>query len=139
MHLRRAVLLMALVLGVVALVEALVPVPRERRGGEPAVRPQLAEPSPRAGAALRTIRLRYPSPRRVPRLRVAAGAHLVLEVATSTAGLASVARLDLVQAAEPGTPASFDVLIAQPGTYAVAFDPAVGGSAVVGRLAVAAP
>ena len=138
MHLRRAVLLMALVLGVVALVEALVPVPRERRAAEPGIRAPLPAPAPRGGA-LRTLRLRYPSPRRVPRLRVAAGAHLVLEVATSTAGLASVARLDLVQAAEPGTPASFDVLIAQPGTYAVAFDPAVGGSAVVGRLAVAAP
>jgi hypothetical protein len=133
MHLRRAALLMALVLGVVALVEALVPVPRDRgRGGQP-----LAAPAPRAGAPAKTLVVRYPPPKKVPRLRVATGAHVVLEVDSSTAGEASVAGLGLVQTAEPNTPARFDVLATQPGTYSVSFGPATGGSATVGRLVVA--
>ena len=126
---------MALVLGVVALVEALVPVPRERRAtGE---RP--AAPPPRTGPPPKTLEVRYPSPRTIPRLRVATGAHVVVEVTTSAAGEASVAGLGLVQTAEPATPARFDVLANRPGTYGVAFDPAAGGSATVGRLVVAAP
>jgi hypothetical protein len=133
MHLRRAVLLMALVLGVVALVEALVPVPRERRAtGEPAT-PR----APRPSAPLRTLAVRYPAPKRVPRLRAAPGAHVVVEVSTSVAGEASIGGLGLVQPAEPATPARFDVLVGRPGTYAVAFEPAAGRPATVARLVVA--
>jgi hypothetical protein len=135
MHLRRAVLLMALVLGVVALVEALVPVPRERRATGEARPPA----PPRTAAPVRTLTLRYPSPRRVPRLRVATGAHVVLEVATSVAGQASVDGLGLVQPAEPATPARFDVLAARPGNFGITFDTAAGRSARVGRLVVADP
>jgi hypothetical protein len=135
MHLRRAVLLMALVLGVVAIVEAIVPVPRERgTTGEP--RPPAG---PRTTAPVKTLTVRYPSPRRIPRLKVATGAHVVLEVATSAAGQATVSGLDLVQPAEPATPARFDVLAARPGTYGIAFDTAAGRSARVGRLVVAGP
>jgi hypothetical protein len=133
MHLRRAALLMALVLGVAALVEALAPAPRDRgRGAGPPAAPQ-----PRAGAPARTLQVRYPSPRRVPRFRVPAGAHVVVEVDTSVAGEASVPGLGLVQTAEPDTPARFDVLLSQVGAFGISFDPAAGGAATVGRLVVA--
>ena len=133
MHLRRAALLMALVLGVAALVEALAPVPRNRgRTGGP---PTAAQP--RVGAPPRTLEVRYPAPRRIPRFQVAAGAHVVLQVDTSVAGEASVPALGLVQTAEPDTPARFDVLVSQVGAFGVLFDPAAGGSATVGRLVVA--
>jgi hypothetical protein len=133
MHLRRAALLMALVLGVAALVEALAPVPRDRgrSGGPPAA------PQPRAGAPPRTLEVRYPSRRRIPRFQVAAGAHVVVQVDTSVAGEASVPGLGLVQTAEPDTPARFDVLVSRAGAFGISFDPAVGGSATVGRLVVA--
>ena len=133
MHVRRAVLLMALVLAVVALVEALAPVPRERRA-EPQAPPV---PPPRAGATTRTIELRYPLRAALPRTRVTAGAHVVIEVATAAAGEASVGGLGLVQAAEPNSPARFDVLADRPGSYRVDFAPAAGRAAAVGRLVVA--
>jgi hypothetical protein len=135
MHLRRAMLLMALILGAVAVVEAVAPVPRQRT---PTERPPVAAP-PAGVAPVRTLELRYPSAKRVPRIRVAKGAHVVLEVASSQPGEASVAKLGLVQPAEPATPARFDLLAVSPGTYQVAFAPSAGGSARVGSLVVAGP
>jgi hypothetical protein len=134
MHLRRALLLMALVLGVVALVEALVPVPRERAVS----RAPRAPAAPRTAQPARTLTLRYPAPKRPPRLRATAGAHVVLEVATSAAGEARIGALGLVEPAEPATPARFD-LLARAGNYRVAFEPAAGRPATVGRLVVASP
>jgi hypothetical protein len=136
MHLRRAVLLMALVLGVVALVEALVPLPRDR--GRPA-QPRAA-PAPVAAPPVRTIRLRYPPTGRLASVRVATGAHVVIEVDTSTAGQASLAGLGLVQEADSATPGRFDLLATRPGAYDVTFEPAArGGAARLGRLVVGRP
>jgi hypothetical protein len=135
MHLRRALLLMALVVFVVAAVGALVPAPGERSAGRP---PALA-PGPVAGAALRTLELRYPAREEARRLRIATGAHVVVEVSTTQPGEASIAGLGLVQPAEPSTPARFDLLAEQAGTFEVSFHPAVGDPGVVGRLVVASP
>jgi hypothetical protein len=123
MHLRRAVLLMALILLVVAIVSALVPVPRERTAGDA----PRATPGTAATAPVKTLSLRYPPAEEAPRLRVDAGAHVVLQVATSAPGQATVPLLDLVSAAEPDTPARFDLLATEPGRYPVAFQPAAGG------------
>jgi hypothetical protein len=135
MHLRRAVLLMAMVLAVVALAEALVPVPRERRAERR--QPPPPAPPPRAAVDVRTITVRYPARGPIRPVRVAAGTHVVLEVATAAAGEASVAGLGLVQPAEPDSPARFDILADRPGTYTVDFDPAAGRGAAVARLVVA--
>jgi hypothetical protein len=136
MHLRRALLLMALILGVVALVEALVPVPRQRGATQP---PAPAAP-PSEPAPTRTLQVRYPPRAPVPRLRVGTGSHVVLQVSTSTPGEASIPTLGLVQAAEPATPAPFDLLAARPGTYEISFDPASDGrTAPVGQLVVGGP
>jgi hypothetical protein len=134
MHLRRAILLMGMVLLVVAIVGALVPVPRERNAGEP------PRTTPRGAAAgpVKTLSLRYPPAEDAPRLRVEADAHVVVQVATSAPGQATVGALDLVAPAEPDTPARFDLLATRPGSYAVAFQPAAGGAArTVGTLTVA--
>jgi hypothetical protein len=134
MHLRRAILLMAVILLVVAIVGALVPVPRERT---PAEAPH-ATPGGAAAAPLRTLSLRYPPRERAPRLRVDADAHVVVQVATSVSGQATVQALDLVAQAEPDTPARFDVLATRPGRFQIAFQPAGGGAArTVGTLRVA--
>jgi hypothetical protein len=134
MHLRRALLLMALVVFLVAAVGALVPRPRETGGGGAAL-----PPAPVAGAPLRTVELSYPHRGEPRRLRVVTGSHVVVEVGTTQSGEATVPGLGLVQPAEISTPARFDVLVDRPGTYDVTFDPAAGEPAVVGRLVVATP
>jgi hypothetical protein len=63
---------------------------------------------------------------------------VVLQVAASEPGQATVQGLDLVGAAEPATPARFDLLASRPGRYVVAFQRAAGGTArTVGTLTVA--
>ena len=133
MHLRRALLLMALVIFVVAAAGALVTPPRDAtdRGGAG------LPPAPVAGPPVRTLELSYPARREPRRLRVVTGAHVILEVASAQPGEATVPALGLVQAAETSTPARFDLLAERPGTYDVSFEPAVGDPAVVGRLVVA--
>ena len=131
MHLRRALLLMAVVLFAVAIVEAAVPGRGKRAGDSP-----VSIAPPVAGAPARTLKLGYPSPEEPPRLRVAPGAHVVLEVSTTVPGEASIPGLGLVQAAEPATPARFDIIGARAGAYDVAFEPAAAGSAKLGRLVV---
>ena len=135
MHLRRALLLMALVVFVVAAVGALAPPPGDRTEDEG---PGLA-PAPVAEAPPEPLALRYPARDRGKRLRVATGAHVVLQVETRQAGEASIPELGLVLPADPATPARFDVLAGRPGTYDVTFDPAIGDPGVVGRLVVATP
>jgi hypothetical protein len=75
----------------------------------------------------------------VPRSEVAPGTRVVIEVATSTPGEASIADLGLIQPGGRGTPARFDVLASRPGVYAITFDPTVGEPDAVGRLVVAPP
>ena len=123
---------MAVVLLIVAAVEALVPVPRESDSGPAGA---LAEPV--AAPPVRTLELRYPAVRGPRRVRVATGSHVVVEVAATRPGQAGIPGLGLVADADPATPARFDVLAARPGTYGVSFQPASGGSALVGRLVVA--
>jgi hypothetical protein len=136
MHLRRAVLLMALIFMVIAIVGALVPVPRERVAR---VAPRPAPlPHPAPGAPVRTLSLRFPAPSAPPRLRVEGDSHVVLQVATSEPGQATVDPLGLIAPAEPDTPARFDLLATRPGSYPVEFEPAAGGPArTVGTLTVA--
>jgi hypothetical protein len=132
MHLRRALLLMAVVLCSVAIVEALVPAPRDRDGSAAPAAP----PAPRGNARVRTIELRHPAAKAVPRTEVAPGTRVVVEVSTSVAGEASIADLGLVQPGDRNTPARFDVLAARPGSYEITFDPAAGEPDTLGRLVV---
>jgi hypothetical protein len=133
MHLRRAVLLMAVIFVTVGIVGALVPVPEERAADKP---PRPA-PSAAGAAPVKTLSLRYPAPEKTPQLRVDAGSHVILQVASSEPGQVTVQALGLAGEAEPRTPARFDLLATRPGRFTVAFVPAAGGEArTVGTLAV---
>jgi hypothetical protein len=135
MHLRRAILLMGLILLVSAIVGALVPAPRRRAAPEPPP----AVPPTAAAAPVRTLSLSYPPVGEARTVRVGAGAHVVLQVTTSQAGQATVEALGLVASAEPETPARFDLLAARAGSFPVAFEPAAGGPPrTLGTLTVAA-
>jgi hypothetical protein len=131
MHLRRALLLLGLVLLVVAAVESLVPVPRER----PAVQPPSA-PAPAAAAPVRAIVFQYPQPARERTVAVAVGTHAIVRVPSAEPGQVTLAGLGRDASVEPGTPASFDLLATRAGRYDVLFRPVSGLTVRVGRLLV---
>jgi hypothetical protein len=125
MHLRRALLLFAVVLAASALVASLL---------HPAEQP--AQPqAPRSGSASGPTAQRAPAERvvsfdarrRPVTRRLRQGASVRLTVRVERAGLVALRGLDLEDAAEPLTPATFDVLVDTPGRYPVWFIPSAGG------------
>jgi hypothetical protein len=125
MHLRRALLLFALVLGLAALVATLAPPPPERRSTPkrptPTGTPPQAQPRERLGGSSRVDFGRGTK-------RVEVPAHVIVSVRVPQAGQVELPGLDQVGSAEPGTPARFDLFLGQPGRYEVLFAPARGGA-----------
>ena len=133
MHLRRALLLFAIVLGLAALATA-VSQPATQRRSEPTT-PKAAAPAP---PAAKTPEARF-STEGEPRTRqVEARKPVVVVVETEKEpGQVAIERLGLTATAEPLTPARIDVLPRQPGRYEVLFAPAGEASPrPVGRLVV---
>ena len=131
MHLRRALLLFAVVLAVAAIVSLVAP-----RRRESAIEPTVPSlPRPAAAAAAKSVRLEYPLRASAPTLRLATGRHLQLQVATTVPGEASA--FGMVQSAEAVTPAQFDVLVPAPGRYPVTFQPTAGTPVTLATFAVA--
>jgi hypothetical protein len=137
-HLRRALLLFAIVLGLAALVASLSR-PLEQRSDE-------SEPSRQreAGAPTATAR---PAPEPVPAIsfdaaenesmRLRAGAAATLEVSVDEAGSVEIPDMGLSTSADRLSPARFDVLASRPGRYELLFTPADGDRAEpAGRLVV---
>lgn len=129
MELRRALLLFAIVLGLAALVSSVVePVrtesPRTAATGAP---PATAIPG-RASGAARPLRLSAAGTRNRT-VTVRAGVAAVLSVAVEEPGQVSIPDLGQTAAAEPATPARFDLLVERPGRLRVVFSPAAGGPA----------
>ena len=123
MHLRRALVLFAIVVGLAALVAALSPRPKT----EPlAPAPPTSTPPPPPAAPTARVELSLAHERRVRR-HVPPGAHLILTVEVPEPG--DVSFLGSDQAADPLTPAVFDVLMPQSGSFAVDFSPSAGGPA----------
>jgi hypothetical protein len=140
-HLRRALLLFAIVLGMAALVASLSrPIDHRRRDAPP----------PRPGTGVETV-----APRAAPRSagelprtvsfeasadqsrRLRAGQAATVEVAVSEAGSVDIPDMGLTAAADPVTPAQFDVLATRPGRYRLLFTPAGRASAEpAGKLVV---
>jgi hypothetical protein len=129
MHLRRALLLFAIVLGMAALVASLsrpIDDPREQ-STTPApseTGPETATPKPGAGetAALpKTVSFRG-AENQSKRLR--AGEAATVEVAVSEPGSVAIPDMGLTAPADPVTPARFDVLATRPGRYPLLFTPA---------------
>jgi hypothetical protein len=130
MHLRRALLLFAVVLFVSALVS--LAAPRRR-----ATQTQLpVAPPPPSEAVEKSISLSYPLHGKAPAMRIASGEHLQLQVETTEPGQATA--FGMLQPAEPLTPARFDVLVPSAGRYRVTFQPTIGAEAPIGTFTVSA-
>ena len=110
-HLRRAILLFALVLGLAALAAAVSP---SREASQPALAP--AAPAPGADAVPRNLPFGGGSAR-VRRART--GEHVVVSVASEAGGVATIPKLGRTGSAAPDAPARFDLLAPQPGRYDV--------------------
>ena len=143
MEIRRAILLFAIVLGLAALVTSVTrsgdeepETPAESPSREPP-RTEASPPAASAEPAPGSARLRFPAGANpvTRELRSGRGATLTIEVLAP--GQVSIDDLGLDASAQPGTPARFDVLAAEPGRYAIAFTPANGAAGrTIGRLRV---
>ena len=128
MHLRRALLLFAIVLGLAALAAS---ISQPRRDDEREARTRPAAPSGVPTATPRrsvpdtvtiTFRAQRPSERELTEGRPA-----VVLVRARAAGQVEIPRLGLAASAGPVTPARFDVLARQPGRYEIRFTSSRGG------------
>lgn len=140
MHLRRALLLFAIVLGLAALATA-ASQPRQRDGDRRAApQPREAQPTARELPKNPPLRLRL-SDEGMPRTRsLPAGRAAELTVKVARPGLVEVRGLGLSADAEPLTPARFDLLVDRPGSYAVELVAAGSTERTrIGRLRVKPP
>jgi hypothetical protein len=130
-HLRRALLLFAIVLGMAALVASLSR-PIDQRGSDttPATTPEPGPPTATPGRAPDTgtvlsepivFEAAAKESKKVP-----AGDAATVEVAVSQAGTVEIPDMGLSSPADPVTPARFDVLPTRPGRYELTFIPARG-------------
>jgi hypothetical protein len=129
-HLRRALLLFALVLGLTALAASIAPAPRR---DEDTVRPA---PTP-AGPAPAQVSISFHAAvakRAPPARRVDPGAHLTVAVAAARPGQAEIPRLGLTATVTRSAPAQFDLLAPDDGRSDVLFRPTTGQPRRVGTL-----
>jgi hypothetical protein len=130
-HLRRALLLFAIVLGMAALVASLSrPIDRRKTDTTPATTPEPGPPTASPGQAPDTgtvlsepilFEAAANESKKVP-----AGDAATVEVAVDQAGTVAIPDMGLSSPADPVTPARFDVLPTRPGRYELTFIPARG-------------
>lgn len=145
MHVRRALLLFAIVLGLAALAASISRSPGESDEGAGAPPPPAAEdrqgPTVSPGTAAPSegvVELGFDAARdQTRRVDVDQPATVVVEV--DEPGLVSIPALGLSAPAEPLTPARFDLLPAEPGRFNLEFTPATDDTpAPAGTLVVRA-
>jgi hypothetical protein len=142
-HLRRALLLFAIVLGLAAIAAAVSRPSDDPDDGAASTSPSTAG-SPTAGSGTAEapsngdpVRLRFAIGSGAQKLAAGQAATVLVEV--HEPGQAEITGLGLTAAAEPLTPARFDVLVQSPDRYPIWFTPAGGGEAVeAGTLVVTA-
>jgi hypothetical protein len=124
-HIRRAMLLFAIVLGVAALVASLSPPLDERQADTTPSEPPssapstaTATPAPEPSRALEFDAAEDES------LRVPTGQSATVLVAVDEPGQVNIPDMGLTQPANPNTPARFDILAPSPGRYDLLFSPA---------------
>jgi hypothetical protein len=134
-HVRRALLLFALVLGLTALATAIAPAPKREDAPVPTT------PTPaRPAAEDASFTFRAPTGnRRPPVRRVTPGSHVTLAVAAADAGQVEIPRLGLNASVTANAPARFDLIAPGPGRYDVLFTPTVGDAGRVGTLVTRRP
>ena len=121
MHLRRALLLFAIVLGLAAVAASVSRHPDESPGQETvteADQPPTASPGTPAAVEL-TLFAAEPQPQ-----RIRAGQAATLFVEVEEPGQVAIPDLGMAAVAEPLTPARFDVLTRQTGRHPIEFEPA---------------
>ena len=129
MHIRRALLLFAIVLGMAALVASLSRSPEERSRtesrAEPAQGPATAAPLP-ADNPPRPVSIdaALDEQRRLP-----AGRAATLEISVDEPGTVELQGLGVSASADEHTPARFDLFPTRPGRYEIVFTPARGDEA----------
>jgi hypothetical protein len=135
MHLRRALLLFAIVLGTAALVASLS---RPADDGSPAER--APDPGPATAAPRPESEAREPlsfDAATDESLRLRAGSAATVEVSVEEPGSVEIPGLGLSSPADALTPARFEVLPARAGDYEIVFTPAAGDSTeTAGKLVV---
>lgn len=135
MHLRRALLLFAIVLGTAALVASLSQPAEERTEKK-----QTAEPGAPTATPTPSSRPERPisfDAGRDESRRMRAGQAATLEVAVTEPGSVEIPDLGLSSPAAPLTPARFEVLPAEPGDYEIMFTAATATETEpAGRLVV---
>ena len=133
-HLRRALLLFAIVLGTAALVASLSRPAEDRRERE-----RSADPGPATATATPSSRPERPISFDVAKdesRRLRAGEAATLEVTVTEPGDVEIPGLGLSAPAAPLTPARFEVLPAEPGDYEIVFTAAGAATEPAGRLVV---
>ena len=132
MHLRRALLLFALVLGLTGLAASIAPPPDEGKDAPVEAPPA---PSPEAAQEERTLSFRAPAREEKPALRRARpGTRVLLEVSVRRPGQVSLPALGRIDYATPLDPARFTLLTPPTGRYDVLFEPTDGVPSRVGTL-----
>jgi hypothetical protein len=117
-HLRRAILLFALVLGLTALAAAVSP---SRKEPEPAI--GLAPATPVVTTVPRNLTFAQRESG-APQVRSArAGQHVVLTVPAREGGIVTIPLLGRTATVSPATPARFDLVAPPRGRYDVMFEP----------------
>ena len=138
-HLRRALLLFAIVLGVSALIAALFPVERRDRRGADSSSQKPAAPLP-PPPPTRAKAIRFEAGAKPHTETVEPGTRLLLKVAVPKAGevtLQGKGALGEVAAAEAGTPAVFDLFLEQPQSFDVTYTQSGAEATRVGTITVA--
>jgi hypothetical protein len=116
-HLRRAILLFALVLGLTALAAGVSP----SRDAQTTAVPTGPSPAP-AGAGARPREVTFDASRAAGRpavRRASVGDHLLVAVSSREGGLVTIPRLGRTATVTPITPARFDLLAPAAGRYDV--------------------
>jgi hypothetical protein len=134
-HLRRALLLFALVLGMTAIAASVAPPPTEEDADDRTSAPETPEPTrPERGSAP----FRYPLDRgaRPAVRRVEPEQPLTVTVEASEPGRATIPLLGRVASVTPNDPARFDLLTPMSGSYDVRFEPVEGEPKRLGKIVV---
>jgi hypothetical protein len=135
-HLRRALLLFAIVLGTAALVASLSQPADERTEKKQTAEPGTPTATPRTPSSRPERPISFDAGRDESR-RMRAGQAATLEVAVTEPGSVEIPDLGLSSPAAPLTPARFEVLPAEPGDYEIVFTAATAtGMEPAGRLVV---
>ena len=136
MHMRRALLLFAIVLGLAALASSVARTPQ--RGTPGGIPPETTgdaagDASP---ASARRVVMQVGPRGRIETRRVVVGVPTTLIVEVREPGEVHLEKLGLLSAAEPLTPARFELLPEEPGRQPVTFDPAGAGPERSGTLVI---